>query len=503
MYKHQNHHTSVKKQRPKNDLPQKTLKPPRHSPSVPRTHSFSTTQTIKNKSVNKTKKKHHARPTNTQPLAFDFFINGPQETTPTTPPHFPPLESYSHTCILDQNGVNALLGNDGNDGNHGNETKLIPETKKLKRQQLVNTFPHVFHANAAKLKEEQFPLKNNWNKQVFRNDNRIVLELGCGIGQYIVGLAEYDESQQVNQSDGHIQSNYIGLEKKGSRLYIGAVETLKKKLKNCAFVCGSFDFMGLICGQNEISELWLTFPDQNFHKNEDRHITSPHYMPLYNYILKRAPVRSKVEPTFAKIDPESDSSQKNDKNDSNRHNDPNVGIIHLKTDQDEVFDYTMDQLREYKHEILEYHYDLYDYLGTKNEQNNQQNNPQNNPQNPSNPFQNNYSPSDYDLLSILDPTNDTLTQSNRSPQSFTQSKPSKPRQSNYPLIRTSYLRPNSTPTPKEILKIKTFYEGLWSGKGKTIKYVKFRLNPDVDYDKMMQDNYLSKEPINFSADDAM
>ena len=145
--------------------------------------------------------------------------------------------------------------------------------KKLERFAEMETFEHVFHAHYEIIKDSDFEMKGKWSS-FFGNDNPIIVELGCGKGEYTVGLAEK-----------YPENNYIGIDVKGARIWRGAKETLSKGLKNVAFVRTRIDFITKIFAENEISEIWVTFPDPQKDKRRKR-LTSPMFLERYKTILK-------------------------------------------------------------------------------------------------------------------------------------------------------------------------------------------------------------------------
>lgn len=162
-----------------------------------------------------------------------------------------------------------------------------------------------------------FPLKGKWHQDFFKNNNPIVLELGCGKGEYTVGLArKYPEK------------NFIGIDLKGARMWTGATAALENRMKNVAFVRVKIEQILHFFGADEVSELWLTFSDPQ-PKYERRRLSSPRFLNLYREILK----------------PEA--------------------LIHIKTDNRELFDYSMQVVDYYKLPVHFTTYDLYqsDYDG--------------------------------------------------------------------------------------------------------------------------------------------
>lgn len=153
-------------------------------------------------------------------------------------------------------------------------------------------YPNVFQPSYNELLINGFHLKGNWAARHFGNNAPITLELGCGKGEYTVSLAEM-----------YPVKNFIGIDIKGARMFTGAKYALGKKMKNVAFVRTRIENIGILFGNREISEIWLTFPDPQM-KKERKRLTSTWFLYHYKNLLK----------------PE--------------------GIIHLKTDSRFLFSYT-------------------------------------------------------------------------------------------------------------------------------------------------------------------
>ncbi|MBU2019344.1 MAG: tRNA (guanosine(46)-N7)-methyltransferase TrmB [Bacteroidetes bacterium] len=177
---------------------------------------------------------------------------------------------------------------------------------KLRRFAVVKTFDNFFEPEVG----QEFEKKGNW-KEFFGNDNPIVLELGCGKGEYSIGLAR----QYPNK-------NFIGVDIKGNRMYIGAKEALATGLKNVAFCRTKIDFILDSFGQDEIDEIWLTFSDPQPKKPRKR-LTSTLFINRYRQILKKG------------------------------------GLVHLKTDSDLLFESTVDEIKLHNYEPLLITWDLY------------------------------------------------------------------------------------------------------------------------------------------------
>ncbi len=221
---------------------------------------------------------------------------------------------------------------------------------KLARFAENKTLPNVFQPTRAEALQE-FHLKGKWRDEVFKNKHPIVLELGCGKGEYSVGLAK-----------AFPEKNFIGVDIKGARFWFGAKEAIETGLHNVAFLRTQIELIDRFFGAGEVDEIWITFPDPQIKYRRTKHrLTHPDFLERYKKILK----------------PE--------------------GIVHLKTDSEFLHGYTLGLLQGMGQEIISAHHDI-------------------------------YGAPEYDP--------DT------------------------PLLR----------------EIKTYYEGLFEAKGKTITYIKFRIH---------------------------
>ena len=163
---------------------------------------------------------------------------------------------------------------------------------KLQKFAEMETFKNVFQYPYSVISEVPFTMKGHWRKQYFHNDNPIVLELGCGKGEYTVGLARM-----------YPNINFIGVDIKGARIYTGAKQALEENLPNFAFLRTSIEIIDRFFGQDEVQEIWLTFSDPQM-KNVHKRLTSTFFMNRYRHFLI------------------------------------NNGLIHLKTDSNFLFTYT-------------------------------------------------------------------------------------------------------------------------------------------------------------------
>lgn len=157
--------------------------------------------------------------------------------------------------------------------------------------------PLVVECPMAAVMQEEFPLKGRWREDFFHNENPIVLELGCGRGEYTVGLGR--QKPEVN---------FIGVDIKGARMWTGAKEALQNGMKNVGFLRTNIEFIHRFFSSNEVSEIWLTFSDPQMKKVTKR-LTSTYFLERYRQFL---------------ID---------------------GGLIHLKTDSNFLFTYTEEMLR--------------------------------------------------------------------------------------------------------------------------------------------------------------
>lgn len=184
---------------------------------------------------------------------------------------------------------------------------------KLEKFAELNTFANTFSFHHFKI-DEGFRQKGCWHQQVFKNNNPIVLELGCGRGEYTIGLAENDTSK-----------NFIGVDVKGNRIWTGAKHAIDNHMNHVAFLRTRIDIIDHCFSENEVSEIWITFPDPQPQKNRARkRLTNP------DFFLNRYK-------KFLKPD----------------------GVIHLKTDNTFFYEYTLEVIKERKLCLLFSTNDLY------------------------------------------------------------------------------------------------------------------------------------------------
>lgn len=144
---------------------------------------------------------------------------------------------------------------------------------KLQKFAENETFDCLFQPEMSEVFRTDYKFKNRWHSEVFGNDNPIVLELGCGKGEYTIALAQRNPDK-----------NYIGIDIKGARLWKGAKYVTVNGLKNVRFIRTKIDFIEWIFGEGEISEIWITFPDPQLTRPRKR-LTSSLFLERYSKLL--------------------------------------------------------------------------------------------------------------------------------------------------------------------------------------------------------------------------
>ena len=184
---------------------------------------------------------------------------------------------------------------------------------KLKRFKENETFDNVVQPSREEITNNDFSLKGNWAKDFFKNDLPIVLELGCGKGEYSVGLAKM-----------YPEKNFLGVDIKGARFWRGAKTALEEDMKNVGFLRTQIELIDLIFAENEVDEIWITFPDPQIKYKRTKHrLTNTEFLQKYKKVLK----------------PE--------------------GVVNLKTDSEFMHGYTLGLLHGEGHEILHANHDVY------------------------------------------------------------------------------------------------------------------------------------------------
>lgn len=185
--------------------------------------------------------------------------------------------------------------------------------RKLKKFKEVSEFNNCFFLSFEQSQAEGLPLKGKWHKEYFKNDNPIVLELGCGKGEYTVGLAQRDPNK-----------NYIGVDLKGNRIWSGAKKAIEEGMDNIAFIRTRVDYIASCFAAGEADEIWITFPDPQPQESRRRgRLTHPMFLERYKAILKTD------------------------------------GIINLKTDSRPLYEWTLEILEEENYNVLDNTHDLY------------------------------------------------------------------------------------------------------------------------------------------------
>lgn len=144
---------------------------------------------------------------------------------------------------------------------------------KLKKFADMAAYPNVVEHPYSVIDDVEFPLKGNWNRDFFKNGNPIVLELGCGRGEYTVALAKQ-----------YPDKNFIGVDIKGARMWTGATEAIEAGLTNVGFLRTNIEIIDRLFAEGEVSEIWLTFPDPQMKKHTKR-LTSSLFLQRYRNIM--------------------------------------------------------------------------------------------------------------------------------------------------------------------------------------------------------------------------
>jgi|TARA_B110000908_G_C10264955_1_gene462852 tRNA (guanine-N7-)-methyltransferase len=192
---------------------------------------------------------------------------------------------------------------------------------KLKRFIENESFSNVIQPSREELMLNQFKFKGNWNKLFFKNTNPIVVELGCGKGEYTINLAKRNPSV-----------NYIGVDIKGARFWRGAKTANEENLDNVVFLRTQIELINCVFNIGEVSEIWLTFPDPQIKYQRRKHrLTNPTFLDLYKKIMN------------------------------------SKGIVHLKTDSEFLHGYTLGLLEGMSIIPLNSNHDIYKNLNAPEE----------------------------------------------------------------------------------------------------------------------------------------
>jgi tRNA (guanine-N7-)-methyltransferase len=184
---------------------------------------------------------------------------------------------------------------------------------KLARWTELGSYDNVIQPEIEDVSGKDHPIKGRWNQYLFKNGNPITLELGCGKGEYTVGLA-----------NNFPHDNFIGIDIKGARMWRGAKTANEQKLPNVAFLRTRIEFINSFFSTDEVDEIWITFPDPHLGgRNSNKRLTSPWFLNSYRLFLK------------------------------------DKGLIHLKTDNKELYDFTCKVLSHNNVETIISTNDLY------------------------------------------------------------------------------------------------------------------------------------------------
>jgi tRNA (guanine-N7-)-methyltransferase len=188
----------------------------------------------------------------------------------------------------------------------------VGSKNKLKRFRENEAFDNVIQPARSEIVNGSFALKGKW-AGFFGNPNPLVLELGCGKGEYSVELARL-----------HPDKNFIGVDIKGARLWRGAKTALQEGLSNVVFLRSQIELIDLLFGKKEVSEIWITFPDPQIKYKRTKHrLTNMAFLEKYRHILTEE------------------------------------GIIHLKTDSEFMHGYTLGLLHGTGQEVLYANHNVY------------------------------------------------------------------------------------------------------------------------------------------------
>lgn len=183
---------------------------------------------------------------------------------------------------------------------------------KLQRFAENKTFGNLFQHTDYDREQPNFPLRGRWREDYFHNDHPIVLELGCGKGDYTLALARRNPNM-----------NYIGIDRKGARLWRGCKDALEEQLANVAFLRITIDKLSDYFAPGEVDEIWVTFPDPQL-KHERKRLVSPRFVGYYKAIMKDG-----------------------------------GGVLNLKTDSRELYAYVCESAEGYGWQLLESVEDVY------------------------------------------------------------------------------------------------------------------------------------------------
>ena len=173
-------------------------------------------------------------------------------------------------------------------------------------------YPNVFQPTFEELKSG-FSIQGKWKSEVFKNDNPLVVELGCGKGEYSVGL-----------SRKYPEKNFLGVDVKGARMWKGASDAVNDGISNVAFLRTRIEFIEYCFAKSEVDEIWITFPDPQIKKKRAKNrLTHPVFLDRYSNVLQ------------------------------------DNGLIHLKTDSQFLHGYTLGIIEGHQHHLEDAEHDIY------------------------------------------------------------------------------------------------------------------------------------------------
>jgi len=194
----------------------------------------------------------------------------------------------------------------------------VGSKNKLKRFRENDTFNNVFQPTREELVDQNYVLKGKWNATFFKNNNPLVLELGCGKGEYSVALAQK-----------YPNKNFIGIDLKGARFWRGAKTAIEENIPNIAFIRTQIELINYVFSENEVDEIWITFPDPQIKYKRTKHrMTNSEFLQKYKKILKKD------------------------------------GVLNLKTDSEFMHGYTLGLLQGEGHEVIYSNHDVYKQEGS-------------------------------------------------------------------------------------------------------------------------------------------
>jgi len=189
---------------------------------------------------------------------------------------------------------------------------------KLKRFRENETFKNVIQPSRDQLINGEFKPKGQWHNFVFKNNNPIVLELGCGKGEYTVELAKK-----------YPDKNFIGIDIKGARFWRGAKTAIEEQIDNAYFLRIQIELLSYAFAINEVDEIWITFPDPQIKYKRTKHrLTNLNFIKQYKDVLKPQ------------------------------------GLMHLKTDSEFLHGYTLGLLHGAGYEVVYANHDIYKLEGS-------------------------------------------------------------------------------------------------------------------------------------------